>query len=71
MSNSPIPPKRYLKTAEHHWLEVKDSDGHSFGLVVVQWNPGAQKWSHSGYVGANMYLETANWVYHSYCPMPE
>lgn len=59
------------KAAEHHWLEVFDSDGHSFGLVVAQWNPGAQKWSHSGYVGSGLYLDTRYWRYVAPCQMPE
>ncbi|WP_146039558.1 MULTISPECIES: hypothetical protein [unclassified Variovorax] len=60
-----------MKTAEHHWLEVKDMDGHSFGLVVAQWNPGARKWSHSGNVGTGLYLNSDYWRYVAPCPMPD
>jgi hypothetical protein len=64
----PLPPN--AKAAEHHWLEVLDIDGHSFGLVVAQWNPGAKRWSHSGMVGSGLYLETQYWRYVAPCPMP-
>lgn len=65
---SPAPPN--IKMADHHWLEVMDSDGHSFGLVVAQWNPGAKRWSHSGNVATGMYLDTQLWRYVEPCPMP-
>lgn len=67
--SEPIPPN--TKTAEHHWLEVFDSDGHSFGLVVLQWNPGAKRWSHSGDIGTGIYVNTYGWKYIAKCPMPE
>lgn len=66
-----LPPSKFLKRGDHHWLEVLDSDGHNFGLVVLQWNPGAQKWSHSGNIATGMYIDTSYWKYHSHCPMPE
>jgi hypothetical protein len=65
----PFPP--HPKAADHHWLEVFDMDGHSFGLVVAQWNPGARRWSHSGLVATGMYLETRHWRYVAPCPMPD
>lgn len=67
-TTSPLPPNP--KAGEHHWLEVRDSDGHSFGLVVAQWNPGAQRWSHSGMVGTGLYLSTEHWRYVARCPLP-
>jgi hypothetical protein len=67
----PKPPGHHAKLGGHHWLEVFDTDGHSFGLVVLQWNPGAQRWSHSGNVGTGMYLDTRSWKYVADCPMPE
>ena len=65
------PPVKDLKRAEHHWLEVLDSDGHSFGLIVLQWNPGAQRWSHSGMVGTGIYVDTSYYRYVAQCPMPD
>lgn len=65
----PVPPR--IKAPAHHWLEVFDSDGHSFGIVVAQWNPGAQRWSSSGNVGTGAYLHTEHWRYVAPCPMPE
>lgn len=66
-----LPPANRLKAAEHHWLEVLDTDGHSFGLVVLQWNPGAKRWSHSGQVGTGRYVDTSYWRYVGPCPMPD
>jgi hypothetical protein len=66
----PTPPNEYLKRSDHHWLEVLDIDGHSSGLQVVQWNPSAQRWSHSGAYGTGLYLNTEYWKYVTYCPLP-
>ena len=66
----PVPPNEYLKRSEHHWLEKLDTDGHSFGLYVAQWNPGARRWSHSGAYGTGIYLNTECWQYVAHCPMP-
>lgn len=68
---TPTPPGWKAKIAGHHWLDKRDSDGHSFGLVVLQWNPVAKKWSHSGDCGTGIYIETRYWQYVSECPMPE
>lgn len=65
----PVPPQP--KDAGHHWLEDFDCDGHSFGMVVAQWNPGARRWSHSGNVATGMYLDTRHWKYVAPCPMPD
>ncbi len=67
----PQPPKTHLRSAGHHWLKVFDINGHNFGIVVAQWNPGVQRWSHSGDVGTGRYLETGYWQYLAPCPMPE
>lgn len=64
----PVPPNP--KVADHHWLEEMDGDGHSFGLLVAQWNPGAKRWSHSGNVGSGVYLYTQHWRYVAPCPWP-
>lgn len=65
------PPSYHAKLAGHHWLEIRDIDGHSFGIVVLQWNPGAQAWSHSGCVGTGFYVDTQYFVYVKECPIPE
>lgn len=70
-TNHPVPPIWHAKTADHHWLEIVDSDGHSTGLVVLQWNPQAKKWSHSGNVGTGIYVDCCGWRYHSICPIPQ
>ena len=67
----PKPPSKYLRTAEHHWLDIFDGDGHFFGMVVLQWAPGAQRWCHSGNVGTGMFVPTQNWRYKTHCQMPE
>lgn len=70
-TNEPVPPNKYIKGGYHHWLEKYDCDGHFFGLIVLQWNPGAKRWSHSGNLGTEWYINTENWKYHSVCLMPE
>jgi hypothetical protein len=67
----PFPPGHHIRLADHHWLERCDCDGHSFGLVVLQWNPGAKRWSHSGYVGTGFYVDTTYWKYIAICPLPD
>lgn len=69
--NEPVPPGYEIRAAGHHWLDHYDSDGHYFGRVVLQWNPAAKKWSHSGNVGTGMYVITSNWKYVAPCPIPE
>lgn len=69
--NEPVPPGYEIRAGGHHWLDRYDSDGHYFGRVVLQWNPGAKKWSHSGNVGSNMFVNTSNWKYVAPCPIPE
>jgi hypothetical protein len=66
---SPIPP--HPKAANHHWLQQVDFDGNLGETVVLQWNPGAQRWSHSGNVGTGIYINTEGWRYVAPCPMPE
>ena len=67
----PKPPVGHDRLAGHHWLDVYDGDGHYFGTRVLQWNPGAKKWSHSGEVATGLYVETTYWVYNQPCPMPD
>lgn len=68
MSLEPVPPNP--RSGDHHWLEKIDMDGHSGGLIVLQWNPGAKRWSTSGNLGTGIYVETAGWKYVELCPLP-
>jgi hypothetical protein len=69
----PTPPTFQIKQAEHHWLDIFDSDGHYFGRVILQWAPSAKKWCHSGNVGTDIYLENVdeNWKYVCKQEMPK
>ena len=58
------------KSGDHHWLEKFDSDGHSGGLIVLQWNPVAKRWSFSGQLGTGNYVDTTGWKYVAIAPMP-
>lgn len=69
--NLPEPKPPHPKSADHHWLQIRDFDGHDMGTVVLQWNPCAQRWSHSGDVGTGYYINTNGWVYIAPCPMPQ
>lgn len=69
--DEPQPPGNEIKLANHHWLDHYDSDGHYFGRIVLQWNPGAKRWSHSGNVGTSMYVSTRHWKYVCTCSIPE
>jgi hypothetical protein len=73
MSNKsePIPPGVYIEEAGHHWLEEIDYDGRRFRVVVLQWNPGAKRWSHSGEVATGNYINTEGWNYLTPCPRPK
>lgn len=64
----PVPPNP--KQAAHHWLEQRDCDGHAYGLVVLQWNPVAALWIHSGLIGSGTYVDTKHWLYVAPCPLP-
>lgn len=67
----PKPPKQFLKQGEHHWLNHIDFDGRVHETIVLQWNPVAQRWSHSGHVGTGTYVDTNGWEYVAHCPMPK
>ena len=67
----PMPPLAHRKLAGHHWLEVTDSDGHTFGTIVAQWNPGAQRWSNSGLVATGCFIDTRYYRYGTDCPLPD
>lgn len=66
----PIPPGNHIRLAGHHWLEGFDVDGHSKGLVVLQWQPGVKKWCHSGNVATGRDFNATGYRYVAECPMP-
>lgn len=70
-SKEPRPPGREIRLAGHHWLDDFNMDGQFCGRVVLQWNPGAKRWSHSGMVGTGSYVDTSYWKYVGPCPIPE
>lgn len=65
-----VPPGHHARLGGHHWLQEVDFDGRVMDTVVLQWNPGVQRWSHSGNVGTGMYVDTKGWKYLAICPMP-
>lgn len=67
----PQPPANGMKMAGHHWIQLRDYEGRQTDLVVLQWCPGAKRWSHSGNVGTDMYVNTKGATYFCSCPMPE
>lgn len=71
IDGEPVPPAKYYRGADHHWIQKFDCDGHQGDCVCLQWNPSAKRWSHSGYVGSGIYVETKGWKYVAHCPMPD
>lgn len=70
-AKEPQPPTKHIRTADHHWLDRYDIDGHFHHRVVLQWNPSAKRWSHSGNVGTGIYVNTQYWRYVAPCLIPE
>jgi hypothetical protein len=71
-----LPPPQFMKMAENHWIAKREgqySGSNSIiEIFVLQWNPGAQRWSHSGLVGTGMYVMLYdNFEWYAYCPLPE
>jgi hypothetical protein len=66
----PKPPGHHSRLGGHHWVQHIDFDGREHEVVVLQWNPGVQRWSHSGNVGTGIYVDTKGWKYLRPCPMP-
>lgn len=66
----PTPPGVHVAEAGHHWLEELDYDGHFHGLVVLQWQPNAKKWCHSGNAATGLNVDTSGWRYLAPCPTP-
>lgn len=71
IDGEPVPPVKYARGADHHWIQKIDYDGHVGDTVCLQWNPGAKRWSHSGYVGSGIYVEAKGWKYVAHCPIPD
>lgn len=44
----PLPSVLDQRFAGHHWLRELSYDGHHMQTVVLQWQPNARKWCHSG-----------------------
>ena len=59
----PAPPGNHIAEAGHHWLMERTYDGHMAGLVVMQWQPHAKKWCHSGDVATGRNVDTSGWAY--------
>lgn len=66
----PVPPNELIELAGHHWLEQLDEAGRSFGLHVLQWQPGRKAWCHSGQIATGNSIDTRDWVYVAPCPVP-
>ena len=66
----PVPPGHHARLGGHHWLMHVDFDGRDHEMVVLQWNPGAKRWSNSGEVGSGYYVDTKGWRYIQPCIMP-
>lgn len=68
-----VPPGNSQRLMGLHWLEVRDYDGHSFGLIALQWNPGSQTWTHSqGHdTHGGKAIDTTYYKYVAPIPMPE
>lgn len=65
-----IPPTRHDQLAGHHWLRVKDSDGHFFGFICLQWQPRARQWCHSFMYATGRNYDVSYYEYWGPCPMP-
>lgn len=66
----PKPPGHHSRLGGHHWVQEVDFDGREQDIVVLQWNPSAQRWSHSGNCGTGAYVNIKGWKYLRPCPMP-
>jgi hypothetical protein len=67
----PQPPAEHIRHAGHHWLEVRDIDGYTFDLRVLQWNPVQKKWFQSGMIGSIARpVDTRYWKYLEPIPFP-
>ena len=68
-----LPPAQYQRYMGMHWLQVLDYDGHSFGNIALQWNPGSRTWTHSqahDTHGAGGGIETTGYKWLAFIPQP-
>lgn len=65
-----IPPGHHVELAGHHWLLVRDSDGHVFGYISLQWQPGARRWCHSHQYATGRNYDVEGYEYVAPCPIP-
>lgn len=65
-----IPPANHSQLAGHHWLLIKDYDGHEFGLICLQWQPGARRWCHSHEYDTGRDVEVKYYEYVAPCQQP-
>ncbi len=63
MSTEPKPPINLSRDTGHHWLQIVDFDNRAGEYVVMQWQPNAQKWCHSGYCASGRNVDTTGWLY--------
>lgn len=69
-----VPPGHEQRFCGLHWLERRDYDGHSHGLIALQWNPGSKTWCHSGQESQHDTLagiDTKGWTYVAKIEMPD
>lgn len=66
----PLPPAKHIRHAGHHWLEVLDYDGHSFGMIVLQWSPVAQIWTRSNEIATGWEYNASGYRYVAEAPLP-
>ncbi len=60
----PVPPPKHIRHAGTHWLERSDTDGHTQGLEVFQWQPVVQRWCRPNqYATLHGDVELNNYVY--------
>lgn len=59
----PIPPGNHSEQAGHHWLYIKDGDGRFSVPCVYQWQPGSQRWCHSGDIATGRNLDLSDHEY--------
>jgi hypothetical protein len=65
-----IPPAYHIERAGHHWLQVRDYDGHPFGYIVLQWQPGVRQWCHSHQYSRGENYDVTYYEYVGPCPQP-
>ena len=65
-----IPPANHSEQAGLHWLRVRDFDGHDFGLICLQWQPGARRWCQSQQHDTGRDVDVEYYEYVAPCPRP-